>query len=142
MARVQTSHIASSALERPVGAIPTTQLLGEVVRETTNLVRAEVELAKAEVEQNVHDEVAAAKGLGVAGVALLLTVNMLLVAIALLIGMALPPPIGALIVAGFTLIVASVAGVLGWGRRVKRPVERTRRTVDQNLTWAKERFAS
>ena len=141
MAHVQSSDYPPLGPQRPVGAIPTTQLLGEVVRETTNLVRAEVELAKAEVQQNVHDEVAAAKGLGVAGVALLLTLNLLLVAIALLIGMALPPPIGALIVAGFTLIVATVAGVIGWQKRVTTPAERTRRTVEQNINWAKERFA-
>jgi hypothetical protein len=39
------------------------------------------------------------------------------------------------------LAVGTAAGLIGWGKRVKQPLEATRRTVKEGATWAKERLA-
>ncbi len=84
-----------------------------------------------------------AGGLGVAGICALLTVNMLLVA--LVLGLAEAGFwrgwLGALIVAAVVLAIGTVAGLFGWGRRVRKPMETTRRTLKEDVQWAKERVA-
>jgi uncharacterized membrane protein YqjE len=46
-----------------------------------------------------------------------------------------------LIVAAVVLLVGTVAGLIGWGKRVKQPLEATRRSLKEDVQWAKERLA-
>jgi hypothetical protein len=65
----------------------------------------------------------------------------MLVACALALGKVLPEWAAALIVAGAVLAVGTIAGVVGWGKRVKKPMEATLRTLKEDALWAKERLA-
>jgi peptidoglycan/LPS O-acetylase OafA/YrhL len=47
----------------------------------------------------------------------------------------------ALIVGGALLLVAGIAGAVGWNRRVKSPMRRTRQTLKEDLQWTKEKLA-
>lgn len=128
---------------RPVrpSAVPTGELVEELVGKVTRLARKEVELAKTELQENLRSEVAMAKGLGIAGVCALTTLNLLCVALALFLARWIPGWGAALIVAAGVMLVGSLAGLWGWSRRVKEPLAATRRTLREDVRWAKERIA-
>jgi uncharacterized membrane protein YqjE len=105
------------------------------------LAKKEIELAKVELKADVKAEVDMAKGLGVAGLCAIWAVSMMLVAVAMALGTALPEWAAALIVAAAVLAVGTVAGLVGWGKRVKKPLEATLRTLKEDARWAKERMA-
>jgi hypothetical protein len=117
------------------------ELLGHVMESAALLAKREFELAKTELRADLKSEVAMAKGLGVAGVCALCTLNMLLVAVAMALGNVMAEWGAALIVAAGVLMVGTVFGLLGWGKRVKEPLQATRRTLKEDATWAKERLA-
>jgi hypothetical protein len=117
------------------------ELLGHIVESGTLLAKKEIELAKTELRADLKREVAMAKGLGVAGVCALCTLNMLLVAIALALGNVVAEWGAALIVAAAVLAVGTIFGAVGWGKRVKEPFGATRRSLKEGVTWAKERLA-
>ncbi len=117
------------------------ELLRHILQNAALLARKEVELAKAELKADLKKEVAMAKGLGVAGLCAIWTVSMMLVAVAMALGTALPEWAAALIVAAAVLLVGTVAGLVGWGKRVTEPLEMTRRTLKEDVQWAKERIA-
>src|SRR5689334_11197908 len=74
------------------------KLVVEATREAMTLVRSEIELAKAEVKADLHGEIVAAKGLGVAAVAALATLTLLLVAAAFGLSRTMPDWAAALVV--------------------------------------------
>ena len=117
------------------------ELLQHVAQNAVLLAKKEIELARAELKADLKKEVAMAKGLTVAGLCAIWTVALMLVAAALALGTALPEWAAALIVAAGVLLVGTVAGLLGWGMRVKEPLETTRRTIKEDVQWAKERIA-
>ncbi|MFT3917383.1 MAG: phage holin family protein [Anaeromyxobacteraceae bacterium] len=122
--------------------VATRDLVGEVARKASELVKKEIELAKAEVKADVRAEVRMAAGLGVAAVCAILFLAMLLVAAAFgLAAAGLPPWAAALIVAAAVGVVGGVAAAWGWAKRVRRPLETTRRSLEENVRWAKERLA-
>src|SRR5216684_1930138 len=110
------------------------ELLQHIMQNAVLLAKKEVELAKAELKADLKKEVAMAKGLGVAGLCAIWSVSMMLVAGAMALGTALPEWAAALIVAAAVLLV-------GWGKRVTEPLEMTRRTLKEDVQWAKERIA-
>lgn len=119
------------------------ELVTELAQKASQLARKEVELAKAEAREQIRAEVKMASGLGVAGICGLVTVNMLLVA--LILGLAeghvLSGWLAALVVAAVVLAIGTVAGLVGWSKRVRAPLPATRRSVQENVRWAKERVA-
>ena len=123
--------------------LPTRDLVTELARKASELARAEVALAKAEVKQDLRSEIKMASGLGIAGVCAILTIAMLLVAAVFGIAEAgwAPGWLAALIVAAVVLAIGTVAGLVGWGKRVKAPLDSTRRSLEENVKWAKERIA-
>ncbi len=129
-------------LERPLAAAPSGDLLRRAVQQAGELVRKEVELGRAEVRADIGREIAAGKGLGVAGVCALTTLNLILVALALAIAQAgLPAWAATLLVAAGVLVVGTIAGLVGWSKRVQKPLERTQRTLKEDVRWTKERLA-
>ena len=44
-------------------------------------------------------------------------------------------------VAVCALLLAIAAGAYGWSKRVKEPLQRTRRSLEEDVKWAKERIA-
>jgi len=132
---------SASAAQATIEGLSNRELLGHITESAVLLVKKEVELARTELKADLKAELGMAKGLGVAGLCALFTVNLMLVALALLLGNFVPEWAGALIVAAGVLLVGTIAGVIGWGKRVKNPLEATRRTLKQDVQWAKERIA-
>jgi hypothetical protein len=79
--------------------------------------------------------------MGVAGVCAYAGVILCLVAAALAIGAALDGRYwaGALIIAAGMFIPAIVAGLIGFEKRPKNPLPRTRAELSKEITWAKYR---
>lgn len=97
----------------------------------------EVELARSELRANVAAEKRTATGLGVAGLLGVAGFTLLFVALALLLATWMPGWLAGLIVAGFLLIVGGIAAAVSWARRVKIPMQRTQRSMRENVEWAK-----
>jgi hypothetical protein len=118
----------------------TAGLISELVTQAGVLARKEIELAKRELHEDLRREAVAAGQLGIAGVAGILTLNLLLVTAVLALTRAMPGWVAGLLISAATLIVAVAMGISGW-RRIKRPpLERTRRTLKDDAQWAKESF--
>jgi hypothetical protein len=127
----------------PLRDMRTRDLVTELARKGRLLVRKEIELAKAEVKADVRREVRTAGGLGVAGICALFTVQLLLAALVLALREAnlLPGWAAALVVAAATLAIGTGVGLWGWARRVRTPLDSTRRSLKENVRWTKERIA-
>lgn len=126
----------------PLRAKRTKDLVAELASKGRLLARKEVELAKAEIKADVQREVRMAGGLGVAGLCALFTVQLLLVAVvlALMEGGLLPGWAAALVVAAVVLAIGTGAGLWGWARRVRTPLDTTRRSLKEDVRWAKEQM--
>jgi hypothetical protein len=125
----------------PVEGMTNRQLLGHVVDNATLLAKKEIELAKSELRKDLTAEISMAKGLGVAGVCALCTLNMFLVAAAFALAHVVADWAAALIVAAAVLAVGTIAGTVGWKKRVTSPMESTRRSLKEDARWARERLA-
>jgi len=127
----------------PLRQRPTKDLVSEAARTVTALARKEVELAKAELRQDLRAEVRMASGLGVAGACALVALQLGLTAVVLALMQAgvMPGWAAALVVAAVVLAVGTVAGLWGWAKRVRKPLSRTRTSIEENVRWAKERMA-
>jgi uncharacterized membrane protein YqjE len=128
---------------RGLRELPTRDLVTEVARKASTLVRKEVELAKAEVRADLRTEIRMASGLGVAGLCAIFTVQLLLTAVVLALMQAgvLPGWAAALVVAAVVLAVGTAVGLWGWARRVRKPLDTTRRSLQEDVRWAKEQIA-
>lgn len=127
----------------PLRAASTKDLVTQLAQKASLLVKKEIELAKAELKEDVRKEIKMASGLGVAGVCALLTVQLLLVAavFALFEGGVMPGWAASLVVAAVVLAVGTAAGLWGWAKRVRKPLDTTRRSLQDNVRFAKERIA-
>ncbi|MHB8877934.1 MAG: phage holin family protein [Myxococcaceae bacterium] len=120
----------------------TRELLSRLAADLRELVQKEVALAKVELRGNLKSEATTAGGLGVAGLFLLFTLALLLTAAVLALSLVLPAWAAALITAGGCLLVAAVAGLIGWAKHVRTPLERTQKTLKEDMQWAKEQVRS
>lgn len=121
-------------------ALTIRQLVKELAEKASLLARKEVALARAEVKEEIRTELRSASALGVAGVCALLTLQLLLVALVFGLTEAglLHGWLWSLIVAGVVLAIGTAAGLIGWAKRVRTPLEATRRSVRENVRWAKQ----
>jgi hypothetical protein len=117
--------------------LSTTELVREVVREVGQLARAQVELAATEARADLRAGLGAFGALGIAAVAALLAVNLLLATAVLALSRVLPGWGAGLVVSGGVAAVAVVAGLVGWRKRVREPLKRTRRTLGEDARWVK-----
>jgi Putative Actinobacterial Holin-X, holin superfamily III len=129
------------SLRGPAESLSTPELLKEITHQATRLVTAQVDLAKAELRADLSREATMVAGIGVAALAGITTVNLLLVTAILALSAVLPAWGAGLCVSGAVLLFAAIAGALGWNKRVKTPLERTRRELDQDVKFTKERVA-
>lgn len=121
--------------------LSTKDLVMELAGKARLLARKEVALAKSEAREDLRAEIQMARGLGVAGVCALMVVQLLLVALVLGLAEAglVRGWLAALIVAAVVLAIGSVAGLVGWKRRVREPLDATRRSLQEGVRWVKER---
>jgi putative superfamily III holin-X len=126
--------------ERPLG-----ELLRMLSQETTQLVKQELDLAKAEMQQKGKQAGVGAGFLGGAGVAGLLALGALTACLILALDLAMPAWLAALIVAVIWGIVAAVLGLRGRDKvsQIAPPVpEQTVETLREDVQWAKTRMPS
>jgi hypothetical protein len=124
-------------------ALPTRQLVTELAQKAWLLAHREVALARSEVREDLRSEISMASVLGVAGVCGIMTLQLLLVALVLGLAEAgvMRGWLAALLAAAVVLAIGSVAGLIGWGKRVRAPLDATRRSVQENVRWVKEHLA-
>lgn len=133
---------ASGPPADPLRRMGTRDLVGETARKASELARKEVELAKAEIRADLRREAKMAGGLGAAGLCAIWGVSLLLVAIVLALAAAgMPGWAAALVVAVAVFAVGAIVGLWGWSRRVREPLDATRRSLKENARWARERLA-
>ncbi|HEV8437999.1 MAG TPA: phage holin family protein [Methylomirabilota bacterium] len=122
-------------------SLSTRDLVAEITGKASLLVKKEVELAKNEVKADLQSELAMVKAVAAGLVAGLLGLNTLLVAVVLALATTMPGWLAALVVGGVVLIVGAVVGYVGWSWRVTTPLAVTRKTLKEDVQWAKERVA-
>ncbi|HSD22484.1 MAG TPA: phage holin family protein [Anaeromyxobacter sp.] len=127
----------------PMRASSTKDLVTQLAQKVSLLAKKEVELAKAELKEDLRSEIKMASGLGVAGVCALVTLQLLLTAIvfALFEAEVMPGWAASLVVAAVVLAIGTAAGLWGWAKRVTKPLDTTRRSIEENVRFAKERIA-
>jgi len=129
---------ASTGSRPELESSSTAGLISELVSQAGVLARKEIELAKRELHEDLRREAVAAGQLGIAGVAAIVTLNLLLVTGVLALARVMPGWAAGLAVSGATLIVTLAMGISGWKRIKRPPLERTRRTLKDDAQWAKE----
>jgi uncharacterized membrane protein len=122
-------------------SLSTRQLVAQVIETVSLLVGKEVELARAEMKADVKRELSMVTMLVAAGVVVVLGVTMLLVAAVFALTVWMPGWLAALAVAAVLLAIGGVLALVGWQRRVSAPLALTRKTVKEDVQWAKERLA-
>jgi MFS family permease len=125
--------------ERPFG-----DLIQQLAKETSTLVRQEIELAKAEVSEKGRQ---AGKGMGMfgaAGIVALLALGALTAAAILALDHAVAGWLAALIVAAIYSAAAGLLALAGKGRvqEATPPAPQTMETVKEDIEWAKTRGRS
>ncbi len=141
MTKVAGTPPLAVAVPLSVEGLSNRELVGHITESAVLLAKKEIELARTEIKKDLQAELGMVKGLGVAGVCALLTATMLLVTLALGLGNFMAEWLAALLVSATVLTVGTVAGIIGWGKRVRNPLEATRRTLKEDAQWAKERLA-
>lgn len=110
----------------------------QVATDASALVKAEIELAKAEVTASLQAKATGAGLFVAAGVAGWLALQGLLITAGLALALVLPGWAAALIVTAVLLLVAAVAALIG-RRKLATPVklETTKQNVEEDVEWAK-----
>jgi len=122
-------------------SLTTRQLLTRLIETVSLLVTKEIELVRAEIKADLKAELATVALLVAAGVVAVFAVNMLLVAAIFALTVWMPGWLAALAIAGLLLAIGGVLALVGWTRRVSVPLAVTRRTVKEDVEWAKDRLA-
>ena len=132
------SHVtdggASDARERPIG-----ELVKDLSAQTSTLVRKEIELARAELQEKGKLAGKGAGMLGGAAVAALLALGALTAALIALLDKAMATWVAALIVMALWAVVALVLAKAGQTslQRATPPAPQTVETVKEDIQWAK-----
>lgn len=116
-------------------------LLGEMGRQLVRLAEEEVDLARAELVSDARSAGRTVLGLGLALVAGLVGLTLLLVAAVLALGQVIPGWLAALVVATGVLAAGVMAGWLGWTSRPRTPLALTRKSLAEDWKWLKDLVA-
>ena len=133
--------VSHTATDDPARALSTRELIAEISAKVALLARKEIDLAKAEIKNDLQAELSTAKGLAIAAVCALLGVNMLLVALVFGLAAFMAAWLAALVVAAVLLVAGGIIGYVSWSRRVTNPLSLTRKSLRETGRWAKERLA-
>jgi len=118
----------------PPAATSTTELVEAVMRQGRQVAQVQLALAKTELRADLLAEIGASKGLGIAAVAVFAALNLLLVTVVIALGRVMPGWLAGLIVS-FALVssVLFFAGIVGCRRRVRKPLGRPRRAIQEDI---------
>jgi VIT1/CCC1 family predicted Fe2+/Mn2+ transporter len=130
----------------PEPTIGTSEAFKQVAEDASALVKAEINLAKAEVMEGVKAKATGAGMFAAAGVmGLVGAVFLLVTAFFLLSEVAgLPGWASALILAGVFLLIAGILALVGRKTIASKDisVETTKRNVEEDIAWTKQRLTS
>lgn len=121
--------------------LSTVALVKEIGGEFNRLLSLQFELAKTELKGDLKREIGVLAGLGIAGLGLVATVNLLLVTAILALARWMAGWQAGLILSAVALLFTVLVGLVSWRRRVRDPLARTRRTVKRDLRWPNEKGA-
>jgi len=121
--------------------LSTLELVREITSKGTQLVSKEVELAISEAKSDLRAELDMAKSFAGAAVCAIATLNLLLVAGVLALATAMPAWQAALVFAAVAGAATGALALVGWRKRVTRPLARTRKTLEEDVRWAKQQIA-
>lgn len=124
-----------------VTRLSTVQLLREIASQGSLLVKKQITLAKAELKSDARTEAKVAGGLGLAAVGAIITVTLLLVTVAFALALVLPAWAAGLIVTGVVAVFVAILAGVSWSRRIRKPLQRSRDELKQDVRFTKERFA-
>ena len=130
-----------SMLDHEARSLSTRELVSRLLKAGSLLVAKEVELARAEIKADLRAELGMVKLLIAAVLIAVLGLNLLLVSAVFALTQWLPGWLAALGLAGVLLVLSVGLGLIGWARRVSSPLAITRKTVKEDMQWAKERLA-
>jgi Putative Actinobacterial Holin-X, holin superfamily III len=136
-----SSPTTHSVPDHEARSLSTRELVSRLVKTGSLLITKEVELARAEIKADLQAELRVLKLLIAAAVAAVLGVNLLFVSAVFALAQWLPGWLAALAFAGMVLAIAVGLGLISWARRVSAPLAVTRKTVKEDIQWAKERLA-
>lgn len=125
----------------PPSQLSTRDLVAATAAAASELVRDEIELARLELKQDLKAQARSAIWLAAAGIGALMILAMLLVSAVLGLGTVVAGWGAALIIAGAVALVTAIAALLGYLKLVRRPLATTRKTLKEDLEWAKKRLA-
>jgi Putative Actinobacterial Holin-X, holin superfamily III len=126
-------------VEQRTKELSTLDLVKEITTEVGHLAEKQIALAKAELRADLKAEATMVGGLGAAALAGLATLNLLLVTGVLALARLMPAWTAGLVVSGAMAVVAGIVGFVAWNRRVRNPLQRSRRALKEDVQWAKER---
>jgi uncharacterized membrane protein YqjE len=134
MADVTHGGHATDARDRPIG-----ELVKDLSQQTSTLVRKEIELARAELQEQGKVAGKGAGLLGGAAVAALLALGALTAGLIALLDKAMATWVAALIVMALWAVVAAVLAKAGQRsfKRATPPAPQTVETVKEDIQWAK-----
>jgi Putative Actinobacterial Holin-X, holin superfamily III len=124
-----------------VQSVPTRDLVSGIVSKATLLARKEVELVKAEIKADLQTHISMVKSLAIAALFAVVGLSVLLVAAVFALAPYVAPWLAALVLGGALVAAGVVLGYIGWARRVVNPLALTRKTLREDLQWAKEHLA-
>ena len=122
-------------------SLSTAEIFREIAAKATLLVRKEIDLLRQESKEDVRSEIAALKSLAATAVAAIATLNLLLTAAVFALASHMTALRAALLLAGLALVITIAAGAIARHKHVKKPLDRTRKTVKEDVHWAKEQMA-
>jgi uncharacterized membrane protein YqjE len=137
------ADVTNGGRDAPAGDDPRERSIGELVKElsaqTSTLVRQEIDLARAELQQQGKTAGKGAGMMGGAGVAGLLALGALTAALIALLDKAMATWVAALIVTALWAIIALVLAKAGQRsfQRATPPAPQTIETVKEDIQWAK-----
>jgi len=128
--------------ESPRDQRSTLELVRSIAIDTSTLVRKEVELAKHELVEAVMARLQAAGAMAAAGVMGVFMLLFLALGAAAALALVVPAWAAALIVAGGFALLAAPAVLFGLRKLRKPPLvpEQTKRTVKEDVEWAKQQL--
>ena len=141
MSKESERDLGDERQTRPLENIPAGTLVKDVTGQIGLLVQKQIDLATTELRGDLMAELKMVEGLGISAVAAILGLAVLLVAGVFGLTLVMPGWEAALIVGGTLLLVAGIAGAVGWKSRVTSPMQRTRQTLKEDLQWTKEKVA-
>jgi Putative Actinobacterial Holin-X, holin superfamily III len=125
-------------IQGPLANASTGELVGRLADQSKELVKKEVDLAKAELRTEVKSEIKLGLGFAAAGFLAFIAFELLLAALVLGLAETMPGWAAALVVGGGVLAVGLVAALVGWGYRVRHPIPKTRKTLKEDAQWVQQ----